>query len=295
MSRTPLDGLDLNLLVTLRALLQEVSVTRAASLLGQTQPTVSRALGTLRTAMGDELLVRSGRGMVLTPLGEALRPALERALTALDRLPEAGAFDPATDRRAFRIVLPDLLGAELLPALVRRLGDAPGVTLEVLGSERDLARELLAERVDLSVGALEVADAAFRSEAIASIGWRLVHAEGSPCPDVDAWLAAPHVKLIPAEEGGTPGHLDAFLAARGASRQVPLHVSYLAALPGLLAGGPFVCTRPAAAARWVATREGVQVSPHPLGDELPRLPVCSTWHAAREDDAAHRWLRARVA
>ena len=69
----PLDGLDLNLLVALRALLREASVTRAAHRLGQTQPTVSRMLATLRTAFDDELLVRAGRGMSLTPLAKSLR------------------------------------------------------------------------------------------------------------------------------------------------------------------------------------------------------------------------------
>ena len=38
----PLDGIDLNLLVTLHALVDASSVTVAASRLGTTQPTVSR-------------------------------------------------------------------------------------------------------------------------------------------------------------------------------------------------------------------------------------------------------------
>ena len=58
---------DLNLLVALDALLQLGSVTQAAAFIGVTAPAMSRALGRLRDAVGDPLLVRAGRSMVLTP------------------------------------------------------------------------------------------------------------------------------------------------------------------------------------------------------------------------------------
>src|SRR5688572_19876343 len=67
---------DLNLLVTLDALLAERSVTRAAARLGVTQPAVSHALGRLREMLGDPLLLRSGREMELTPRAEALAEPL---------------------------------------------------------------------------------------------------------------------------------------------------------------------------------------------------------------------------
>ena len=57
---------DLSALVALDALLQESSVTRAAKRLGLSTPAVSHALARLRERFGDELLVRSGRAMVLT-------------------------------------------------------------------------------------------------------------------------------------------------------------------------------------------------------------------------------------
>lgn len=76
----------LNLLVTLRTLLRESSVTRTAELLGQTQPMVSRALAALRVVFDDQLLVRAGRSMTLTPLAISLKTPLERSLGSIDRL-----------------------------------------------------------------------------------------------------------------------------------------------------------------------------------------------------------------
>jgi DNA-binding transcriptional LysR family regulator len=53
-----LANLDLNLLVALRELLRERSVTRAAERLGVTQPAASAASSRLRRHFGDELLIR---------------------------------------------------------------------------------------------------------------------------------------------------------------------------------------------------------------------------------------------
>ena len=66
------DGLDLNLLVALDALLSEQSVTRAASRLCVTQPAVSVALQKLRVQFSDQVLERVGRRMELTPFAQEL-------------------------------------------------------------------------------------------------------------------------------------------------------------------------------------------------------------------------------
>ena len=60
MQERSIRALDLNLLVTLNALLEERSVTRAAERVGVSQPAASAALGRLRRYFGDELLKRSG-------------------------------------------------------------------------------------------------------------------------------------------------------------------------------------------------------------------------------------------
>ena len=53
-----LNGVDLNLLVVLDALLAERHVTRAAVRLNKTQPAVSHALARLRVLFDDPILVR---------------------------------------------------------------------------------------------------------------------------------------------------------------------------------------------------------------------------------------------
>src|ERR1700727_2155897 len=80
--------LDLNLLVVFDAVVQERSATRAAARLNMTQPAISHALARLRTALRDDLFVRTPDGMEPTPYAERLvgpvRTALENLQTALD-------------------------------------------------------------------------------------------------------------------------------------------------------------------------------------------------------------------
>ena len=94
----PLGGVDLNLLVTLRALLEEENVTHAGSRLGLSQPSMSIALGRLRRHYKDELLIRNGRGYCLTPLARALLPSVTESLRLVDA---ASVFAPSA-RTSFR-------------------------------------------------------------------------------------------------------------------------------------------------------------------------------------------------
>lgn len=78
-------GLDLNLLVTLNVLLQEKSVAAAARRLHRSPSSVSTALGNLRHAFDDDLLVRRGRRLVLTALGETLVAPIEQLMGKIDQ------------------------------------------------------------------------------------------------------------------------------------------------------------------------------------------------------------------
>ncbi len=131
MHSTHLTDVDLNLLVVLDALLSEGSVTRAARLLGRTQPAVSRSLGRLRELLGDPLLVRDGTAMVPTPRAEALRWPVQRVLRLVTaEVLSEQRFDPATASRAFTLASADYAEATLLTrALIRLSAEGPGVDL----------------------------------------------------------------------------------------------------------------------------------------------------------------------
>ena len=99
---------DLNLLLPLQALLEHRHVTRAAEAVGIGQPAMSAALARLRRLFDDPLLVRSGRVLELTPMGQALLEPTHLALTSLEQLfATTPRFDPAVDSRTFTVVASD--------------------------------------------------------------------------------------------------------------------------------------------------------------------------------------------
>jgi DNA-binding transcriptional LysR family regulator len=110
-------SLNLNLLVVLHAALEERSASRAALRLNVTQSAVSNALGRLRRVLGDELLVRTGRGLSPTPKALELQAGLRLALEQLQGVMASRAFDPASSRREF--VLADTEEFSELPRLAR--------------------------------------------------------------------------------------------------------------------------------------------------------------------------------
>src|SRR3954468_15908201 len=124
-------SLDLNLLISLDALLQERSVSRAAQRLGLSQPTLSAALARLRRHFGDELLARSGNSYTLTPLAERLLESTGQALTWTDRVFDTRPdFSPRDAEHEFTLVVSDAqlpIFGRVLADLVR--SEAPHVRL----------------------------------------------------------------------------------------------------------------------------------------------------------------------
>ncbi len=294
----PLDGLDLNLLVTLRALLVEGSVTRAATRLGQSQPTVSRALQSLRAAFGDELLTRSGRAMTRTPMAEALLVPVERFLNAANRLATVGTFDPSTARRTFHISLPDVVSVYVVPSLTTRVvTHAPGCALFVSGGERDQLAGLLSGELDLAVGR-ELDHAELKRRVVGRDDrWVVVVGEAHPRYegelDLDAWLSSTHMQLNPHGRPTAPSAVEVRLRELGHHRTISVKLGHVAALPSLLRSTPLVASLPRSMAVHIAGA-GLRMHPHPLGDVLPAPTLSISWHESMQRDAGHAWLREQL-
>src|SRR5580698_2500496 len=100
-----MDDVDLNLLAALDALLTEGSVTGAARRLGLSSSAMSRTLTRLRSATGDPLLVRAGRGLVPTPRAAGLRDQVHELTRDVRTVlsPKTSQLDIATLERTFTI------------------------------------------------------------------------------------------------------------------------------------------------------------------------------------------------
>src|SRR5580692_6450160 len=148
---------DLNLLVALDALLAEGSVTGAARRLGLSSSAMSRTLARLRSATGDPLLVRAGRGLVPTPYAAELRehvPALSRDALAVLR-PRVSRLDITSLERTFTIRANEGFVAALSASLVAAVTKAaPRVRLRFAPKPEKDARPLREGLIDLEIGVL---------------------------------------------------------------------------------------------------------------------------------------------
>jgi len=290
-------GLDLNLLRVLDALLDERSVTAAAGRVHLSVPATSRALGRLRVALGDELLVRAGRELVLTPRALELRPLVAELLQRAEQLTEsATAFDPARLRQTFAVRANDAtvltVGASLLSAVAEL---APGVVLRFLPESDEDPVALRTGLVDLDVGVISGAPADIRTEVIGHEGYvglaRADHPLLGQAVTARRFAAAEHVSA--SRRGRTEGPIDAALERLGLQRRVRATVGTMAAALWLTATTELVAAVPASLARAAGPSLGLVAFELPL--ELPSSEYRIGWHARLDGDPAHAWLRELVA
>ncbi|UPK05853.1 LysR family transcriptional regulator [Bradyrhizobium sp. 170] len=128
------EGLDLNLLVALDALMTERNLTAAARSINLSQPAMSAAVARLRAYFRDELFTMRGRELVPTVRAEELAAPIREALLHIRRsIISRDTFNPARSNRRFRIILSDFMTVVFFPRIVNRTArEAPGVSFELL-------------------------------------------------------------------------------------------------------------------------------------------------------------------
>jgi DNA-binding transcriptional LysR family regulator len=152
-----LKEIDLNLLLVFHKLLLLRRVSKVAEELGMTQPGVSNALKRLRLLLGDELFVRTTRGMEPTPYAGTLAEPVGYALSTLhDCLNEVSQFDAGTSTRKFKIGMTDIGEVYFLPQLMAALhAAAPGISVStVRNAAVNLQDEMESGQIDLAIGLL---------------------------------------------------------------------------------------------------------------------------------------------
>ncbi|MFJ9778326.1 LysR family transcriptional regulator [Amycolatopsis sp. NPDC101161] len=286
------DQLDLNLLRVFDALLREGSVTAAAERLHLSIPAASRALGRLRRAMGDPILVRAGRGMAPTPFALRTAPRVRSLLEEAASLVNAD-FSVAGLERTFTIRINDGVAATLATAAVEATtAAAPGVTLRFVAEGTESTEALRDGSVDLDIGAGDVPAPDIRTAVLYRERLVGIVRADSPLgrarrPTLAQLCRHPHVSA--SRRGRARGPLDDVLAAAGLQRHVAAVVPTSALALLLVASSAHVGLVPERLAEQHGPALGLRWFPIPA--ELPEVEVGLFWHARLDADPAQRWLR----
>ena len=283
---------DLNLLVFFAVMAEERSVTRAAARLLLSQPAVSRALQRARSALQDDLLVRSSSGFELTLRGQKILHDLEELLPKIENLVAPSVFDPKGEPSNFRISGPDNVCVALLPPLCRRYASKHyKVHFDFLPWQADAVDMLERGKLDLI---LHIDDGLLpshlSSEKLYREDWVCAVGRKSKFGDrltLKQYLAAEHlvVTTLPAVQN-IP---DKQLAALGAKRNSSVRMPYFGAALSCLPGTELVLTLTSGMTQAVNRDSQLRLVKAPR--ELCSFHFLMVWHPRLTTDPRHAWLR----
>jgi DNA-binding transcriptional LysR family regulator len=284
--------LDARLLQLLVSVVEAGSITSAAQSLGVTQSAVSHQLDKLRAITGDALFVKSGRGIVATARAGELAVQARELLRQLQGFAQTGAFDPQRWRGTVTIAANDFQREVLLPALARQLREqAPGLALRIIPSDIPSLEMLRDGACDLAISPRPPEGSDIVQKRLFEDRYCVYHdpAVREAPRSLAEYLAADHITVV--YEPRRRLHLDRTLEAQGLHRRFAVMVPGFAGLPAFLRGSPLLATAPALLHdRFLRDFARTEV-PTPC----PSLPMYLIWHRRHQDDAAHRWLRERIA
>jgi DNA-binding transcriptional LysR family regulator len=291
---------DLNLLLALKALVEEKSVSRAAEKLCISQPAMSHVLRRLRSQLDDPILVKSSSGMVPTTRALALLDPTVTVLREIERIVQPPPeFDPATSHRRFVIATSDYVVFTLLPTLAEAMARAgPNIEVHVrqpITGPPHVALE--EENIDLVIGfdavlgnTQHIRSDTLMHETVVCITRRCNAAVPGNDITLEQFLECKHM-LITWREAGT-GLIDDYLAKLGLHRDISIVLSNFLTTPWILERTDLLLCLPHRMADKFVQLAPLKIFPIPL--DLPTYHLMMLWHPRQEKDQAHMWLRERV-
>lgn len=289
-----LNKIDLNLFVVFDAIYMQGNLTRAAEVLCITQPAVSNALARLRLIYDDALFVRTGKGMVPTPLTENIISGVQSALQLLSSsLQEGQLFDPFISEKTFRLSMNDMAEAMIMPKLLSQLQQqAPKAGIECCYVPReDIERELAAGSLDIALDAPFVAVGQMQTQALLKQRYacavRRDHPKIGETISLDEYLALDHLQVSSRRKGR--GYEDIGLNRLGRQRKIKMRVQHYQVAPLLVAQTDMALTIP------ISMAQNYDLKILELPYSLPALDWNIYWHKSADQDQANLWLRNLIA
>lgn len=294
MNQIQLHKIDLNLLSTFEALIEEGSVAGAADRLHLTASAVSHALGRMRTQFDDPLFVRVGGKMQPTPrallLADEIAPILRNLRRALE---PAETFDPATTNRVFRIALHS--SPAFMAKATAEIGKlAPGAMVDWVRIKPTNQNDLIDGLIDL----LHVGGPAHLADGIQSIDLPPVTffsfvRQGHPAArnwSADTAAQYRYLQVAVEDTGGTPIEKEHRVLDRPRTLGGKVHDFPLTG--PVLVATDLITTQPSFAMYETWKRYDLQVL-EPVA--APKgFPLRFAWSARYATDPANTWLRDTV-
>jgi len=292
---------DLWLLACLEALVEELSVTRAAERLGTTQPAMSNSLARLRAVLGDPILVKSAQGLAATRRAQALvRDTTAQRRSIESALNRSIPFDPSTSHNRVVLSMMDPHSTFVLPPLFGRVAEQ-AMHLEIVTRLPDHTRIrqwLENGACDIAIGYFPDLPTDLRSTLLYVDSVSVV-SRADPQRDTapmtlqqyleqrHLMISAPFAPLTTLETV-----LDRTLKARGLERTSAGLIPSFSLAFFVVSTTPLLISMPTEYARYFSRILPLRLDPLPVaGIDVQILMI---WHERTHLDPAQQWMRAAI-
>ncbi|WP_300160872.1 LysR family transcriptional regulator [Solidesulfovibrio sp.] len=284
--------INLNLLLSLKALLDECNVSNAAQRLNITQSTMSRNLAQLREYFQDPLLVRSGKGNILSAKAHELVPKLDEFVGSIQCMLSSN-FVPSRQTKEFIIAAPDYVSLYILnDSLMFINAQFDKINFTIVNWDRFAKKMLIAGEIHLAISI----DDTFPSNMFRRVVDEdyLVCVAGARHPLVgqdalrlEDFVAHPHVSVVTG--GGWEKVVDRPLHNLGLRRNVKLRVPSYRLAFNVVENTDFLAVVPMHVARNSPDARDLKLFPLPFETQTVKMSLW--WHESHHNDCAHKWLR----
>ncbi|WP_136806210.1 LysR family transcriptional regulator [Desulfosediminicola flagellatus] len=295
MNEINLTKVDLNLLKSLRALLEEQHVGRSAKRMNVTQSAMSHTLSRLRDVFDDPLFIRHAKGLEPTARALELSGKLGFILGEINTLLAPKTVDMTQVHTHFRIQTHDFIVTSYLAKAFKTIKDkAPNIIIDVQLMESESYAKLENGKLEMIIGAGLMTSPKFMQKRFTNES--LVCLLDKENPVLKNWSAeaifrCPHVRSSLLGDKDDP--ITQYGKQNGLpERQIGMYVGSLSLQPALLAGSKLIAFLPETLAAQATKFYKFEVRECPFA--LPTLTIRGMWHERHQYDQVHKWIRDKI-
>lgn len=296
-AKLDLRKMDLNLLLTLKTLLETRSTSIAADQLGRSQSAISHALNRLRHMFDDKLFVREGWDLKPTPRALALEQRLISVIGNIETLlEEPDGFEPIKSKRDFRLAAPNFCIPFFTSIMDEIATYAPKISISFEPVGAASTDQLLSGALDAILAPSTPKNRSGIVETkIATFQWAVFnsHTRQYDKWTFEDWLSARHIQVSVSSQGaGTPvaygrSPVDDALTSQNLTRHVAVRVPDFQSAFAFAAHSELIFTAPYIDK--MQTPFGLKKSTCPIN--LPTIPISLFTRDQTINEAGNIWLK----
>ena len=298
--------MDLNLLKSLKLLMDEKNVSEAAKKADITQPAMSKNLKKIREILKDDILKAKGKEYVLTEKAEHLLPRIDKILKDLELVMQpCSEYNPKEENSIIKIVSSDYANVLYLPKIIERLSKYPNVKLEVYSPQEQDLNKLKDEDVDFYLG---IGNASLLPESLIVkkiYGEEFISAicKNHPLKDknvtVEDYVAYPHMLIsnLNLNMGKvnmkySRGVIDEQLNSLGLKREVNLVIPHFTTGPLLLQKTNYILTAPKSIIEYYENLIDIKTFEPPVKNIKSDFYLA--WYPGSTDKRVNSWFKKEI-